>query len=263
VTLTPTPTETTAPLDPAQLFPIRDREGRTIDWGYQRISEVRRDPETNQVVGLSAFLSFRLLDRAIHRETVQVLGKPLTVYYLNTSHEFGTLADAGREAVRTEPVKLVLSGEWGRDVPLASLTNPGSFFVTTLLVPYQTGFDPYRVHLDANRDLPDRKPEYRDLFLVELERLLAELPDPLILVAEGPILVDPAGYGELSFSIQNVPYLTARYLPLVTLDEEGEVISPSSPAVTLANTLLKGGPLLEAPESFSNSVLVLIQGPEG
>jgi hypothetical protein len=236
-----------------------DREGATLDWGYRRISQLDRDPETNQVVNLSAFLSFRLLDRAIHRQTVPLLGKDLTIYYLNTSRDFSTL----RGTERTEPVKLILSGEWGRDVPLSGLTSAGSFFVTTRLLPYQAGFDPYRVHLDANRDLPDRRSEYQDLFLVELERLLADLPEALIVVAEHPILIDPDDYAEVGFSIQNTPYLAARYMPWVTLDDEGEIAAPSPQARSLADYLLRNAPLPEAPEYFSSSVLVLIQGPGG
>jgi hypothetical protein len=146
-------------------------------------------------------------------------------------------------------------------VPLAGLSSAGSFFVTTRVLPYQAGFDPYRVHLEANLDLPERSPDYQDLFLVELERLLAELPDPLIVVAEHPILIDPADYAEISFSMQNIPYLAARYGPWVTLDEEGEVVSPSSQAIYLADYLLKNAPLPAAPETFSSSVLILIQGP--
>ena len=132
--LTPTATETPIPARPATLFPVNDLDGKRINWGYERITELLWD-QNRKPTNLSAFMAFQLLDRGIHRKTIQVLGKDLTVYYLNAQHEFDG---------QMRPVQVIIGGEWGKDVPTNAITSPSSFFIPALVLPPGSDLRPGR-----------------------------------------------------------------------------------------------------------------------
>jgi len=192
------------------------------------------------------------MDRGIHRETIQVSGgKDLTVYYLNALHEFGP---------QTETVRLVLSGEWGQDVPIGSLSTSGSFFVTTLVLPPGTIFDPTQIHRQASEDFTSRSPEYQGIFLAQLQEELSRLPEELIIFAEHPVLLEQEDYPDLEFYFQNTPYLAARYWPLTQVDENGRATGPSDWANALTRYLLEEEPVPAGPLDFPVDVLVFLPG---
>ena len=250
-TLTPTPTETPAPQRLARLFPVNDRDGVRIDWSYARITDLTRD-KNGKILRLDAFLSFQLVDRAIHRATVQVLGKDLTVYYLNTQRDFDG---------KTRPVQLILGGEWGKDVPIQAISSPGSFFVEAQVFPPGKPFDAFNIHGQANKNYLDSKEPYQGgIPIAEFEKTLAGLPDELIVLADHIVLVPYTLFEDVEYFLANTPYLAARYAPLVSLDPLGKVTGPSPAAQDLANYLLHTAPLGEGAVSFSSNTLILLTG---
>ncbi len=249
--LTPTATSTPAVVQPARLFPMRDRGGRLIDWSYTRISAVQMvDALTPE--SLQAFAAFQLMDRAIHSETIHLPAKDLTVYYLNAAHQFeGQL----------QPVKLILSGEWGEDISLAGLRSSGSFFVRTRLLKSNEGFDPFVIHRDAAAAPAGGNEKYQDLFINSLEQTLARLPEDLIVLVEGPVLVSPDLYNDVEMYFRDAPYLAARFWPWVEVDSDGQVTGPSAISQDLADNLFHSTPLSDLPDYFSSSLLVLLTRP--
>ncbi len=248
---TPTLTETPAPTRLAQLFQARDAGGRVLDWGYARYTDWRLGSK-GETRTLSAFLSFRLVDRAVHRETLDAHGKPVTAYYLNVTHEFAGLV---------QPVHLIISGEWGQDVPIGAMSSSGSFFITERVLPPGSGFNPLTIHRDITKNYPNRPLEYQGILITDFETLLASQPDNLILLADHAILPNPDNYGDLEFYFQNTPYLAARYTPLVTFDQQGKISGPSRLASELADAVLNGSPM-PANETiyYSSDVLIFLQG---
>jgi len=248
---TPTLTETPAATRLAQLFPVRDSEGRVIDWSYGRYTEYRLDSQ-NQTASFSAFVAFRLIDRAIHRETLRVAGRDVTAYYLNVLHEF---------AGQILPVHLIISGEWGKDVPVSAMSTSGSFFITALTLSPGAQFNPLAIHRDANRNYPDRPLEYQGMLITDFQKILANQPNEVIVLADHPIIPHPDTYADIEYYFQNTPYLAARYAPLVTLDAQGKVAGPSPLARALTESILNGVRMPSAATVYySSDVLIFLQG---
>ena len=257
-TITPTPrpsitllpTETSAPSRPARLFPFYDLDGTLVDWGYTRISDLSYD-KNGKILRLSAFLSFQLLDRGIHRTTVRILDRDLTLYYLNTQHEFDG---------KVKPVMLILGGAWGMDVPTSAIPGIGSFFIEAITLKPGAPFDPYNIHNQSVKNYASKLEPYQGgVFFPDFERSLATLPDALILAADHPILMPASSNPDIEYYLKNTPFLAARFQPLVTLNPLGMVTGPSPYALSLADTLLKNAP---PPEDllFPSATLVLIPG---
>ncbi|HEX9106860.1 MAG TPA: hypothetical protein VF832_06525, partial [Longimicrobiales bacterium] len=253
--LTPTPSETPIPLRPAVLFPKDDLDGTRITWGYERITSLIWDRQQRPLT-LTAFLSFQLLDRGIHRETIQVLDRDLTVYYLNAQHEFDG---------RMRPVHLIIDGEWGRDVPLTGLQSSSSFFVPAQTLAAGAVFDPVNIHLQAAKNYADQLGSYQAGMPVgDFERLLAQSPDSLIVLADGPVRVPPSAYTDIDYYFRQTPFMAARYWNLVSLNPLKQVSGPSPYAWALVDHLFKGLQLPEEglpdPLTYAASTLVLIPG---
>ena len=256
-TLTPTPSETPIPARTAVLFPVNDLDGTRITWGYERVTELRWD-QNGKTTDLWAFLSFQLMDRGIHRYTIQVLGKDLTVYYLNAQHEFNG---------QMRPVRVIIDGEWGTDVPLNAIVSPSSFFIPARVLSPGERFDPNNIHLQSVKNYADALPDYQGgMQLVDFERALAAQPDALILLADGPVRADPSTYTDIDYYFRQVPFLAARYWPLAALDPLQKVKGPSPYAWALVDHLLKSAPLpdqgIPDPLTYSSSFLVLLPGSQ-
>lgn len=249
--ITLTPTETQAPDRPARLFPFHDDVGRTIDWSYNQLTSYSASL-ASQPTGLTGFLAFRLTDRGIHRFTIHYIDQDLTVYYLNVEHNFnGSL----------QPLKLILGGTFGTDIPVRRIPAGGNAYLQVRFLTMKDHFNPFGFHKDANLPYEKRSSQFQDLLLQDLEPALGDLPDSLILLAEAPILFDPDLYSQMRTSIDTVPYLAARYMPYVTVDEIGKVVDASPQAKALANLLLsKREPTIEIP-FFSCQTLVVLSQP--
>ena len=102
--------------------------------------------------------------------------------------------------------------------------------------------------------------------LVDFERALASQPDPLILLADGPVRVPPSMYTDIDYYFEKTPFMAARYWPLVALDQLKKVSGPSAYASALVDHLFKNVPLpdkdLPDPLTFSSSQLVLLPGSQ-
>jgi hypothetical protein len=254
-TLTPTATETPAPPRLAQLFPFKDLDGNVVDWSYARITDLLWDKDGHAVT-LSAFLSVQLLDRGIHRETIQVLGKDLTVYYLNGQHEFNG---------QMRPLQVVIDGEWGKDVTLTNITSGGSFFIPAQALKPGEPFDSVNIHLQSVKNYPDKLETYQGGMLVsDFQALLAAQPDQLIVLVDGPVRVPPSSYTVIDYYFQQTPFMAARYWPLVAFNPLKQVVRPSDYAWALVDTIWKNQPLAEQglpdPLTYAATNLVLVPG---
>lgn len=246
--LTPTITETPAPLRPAVLYKRRDINDKVLDWRYTHISEYSETEKRLPKI-LWATLGFQLMDRGIHRDTLKIMDQDVTVYYLNVQHDFDG---------QPRPLRLVLGGTYGRDVPYRNIPADGSLYIRVrVLSPFET-FDPYIFHRDANKSYATRTMNYPDMPLNDLEQLLPGLSDELIVLADHQILFDPDRLDQVQVDMGRVAYLAARYQPMMAVDEYNRVTGPSQAAIGLRELLLHGTPLDGGIPAYSSDTLVLL-----
>ena len=254
VTLTPlptftlTPSETAAPARPAVLYPRRDVNEIVLDWRYTHITEYTLTEKRLPKV-LWAYLSFQLMDRAIHRDTMKIIDRDVTVYYLNVQHDFDK---------QPHPMRLVLGGTYGKDVPISQMPADGSGYIRVRVLAPGEPFDPYIFHRDANKVYPTREAKYPDTRLADLEKLLPQLPDEIMVLADSQVLFDPDERAIVQEQMSQVAFLAARYLPFTGLDEFNRFAGPSPAATSLSNLLLKGVTLSGGIPAYSSDTLVLL-----
>jgi hypothetical protein len=249
ITLTPTATETPVPLTPASLFPFHDADGNIVDWSYAHVSHYVKS-ESGSPKDLSGFMAFQLMDRGIHRNTVTYDSQTLTIYYLNVQHEFSR---------QMYPVKLILSAASGDDKPLELIPAGGGDYVRMRLVPRWNIFDAYSYHRDANKSYAERSQLYPDMLIVDLQKLLPTLPDGLIVLADAPIIFDPDTLGyQVKQDMDTVPYLAARYMPFLALDEYNRITGPTAEASALANLMINLKPIQGGIPYYSSDTLAFI-----
>ncbi len=248
-TLTQTPIPTQADLRPAVLFPYTDVNGKIVDWTYSQVTRIGFN-RLNEVNDLWAFMSFQLLDRAIHQRNFYFLEETITVYYLNVAHDFnGDLL----------PMQLVIGGTSGEDIPVEDIPAGGTAYVQVQVRESWQNFDPYITHRDANRAYELRNSDYPLLFLRDLQALLPTLPDEIILLADHPILFPKDDWPQIKLDMARVTYLAARYQPFFKIDEFDRLADQSDFAYALRDYLLFN---LEIPESyyaFSSKTLIIIK----
>jgi hypothetical protein len=247
-TSTPTSTETPAPLRPAILYPRRDVNGKLLDWRYTHISEYSETEKRLPKV-LWAYLGFQLMDRAIHRDTLKIMDQDVTVYYLNVQHQFDN---------QLALLRLVLGGAFGKDVPLNLIPLDGSAYIRVRLLEPGAAFDPYIFHRDAQKGYATHEPQYPDMPLVALERLLPGLSDELIVLADHQILFDPDRLDQVQVDMSRVAYLAARYQPFTVVDAYNRVTGPSPAAADLREFLLHEVPIPGGIPAYSSDTLVLL-----
>jgi len=198
--LSPTPTPSPIPLRPAALFPLQDDFGETIDWAYFHVTQLGHN-YLGEVNDLWAFMAFQLLDRGIHHENFSFQGEIITAYFLNVAHDFnGNML----------PVRLILGGTPGRDVPIGVIPAGGTAYIQVSIRDGSGVFSPDLTHQEANSAFETRDENYPLIFLKDLQTLLPELPDELILLANHPILVPRNDWPQIKLDMERVSYLTAR-----------------------------------------------------
>ncbi len=248
-TLTQTPTPTQADLRPAVLFPYTDVNGKTVDWTYSHVTRIGFN-RLNEVNDLWAFMSFQLLDRAIHQRNFNFLEEAITVYYLNVAHDFnGELL----------PMQLVIGGTLGEDIPVENIPAGGTAYVQVQVRESWQTFDPYIIHRDANRAYELRKSDYPLLFLNDLQALLPTLPDEIILLADHPILFPKDDWPQIKLDMARVSYLAARYQPFFKIDEFDRLEDHSDFAYALRDHLLFNLKMPESYYAFSSNTLIIIK----
>ena len=249
-TNTATLTETPAALRPAQLWPKSDVNGKLIDWGYSHITDIDWNSK-GQVIRFSAILSFQLMDRGIHRQTIRVFAKPLTVYYLNIRRQVGD---------KLETARLIVGGTFGEDVPLDVIPAGGPSYIKIRILRRNEPVDPFIIHTTANLPYNERSEEYPDALLTDLEAVLDSLPDQLILLADQAIIVDPDSVQRFEYDIQTVSYLMARYYPWMLLDDYDRFTGANQAAHEPADNLYLNKPITSSIEWYSGETLIFITG---
>jgi hypothetical protein len=243
-------TETPALLRPSQLWPKSDVNGKLINWGYSHITDIDWNSK-GQVIRFSAILGFQLMDRGIHRQTIIVFAKPLTVYYLNIRRQVGD---------KLETARLIVGGTFGEDVPLGVIPAGGPSYVKIKILTRNEAVDPYIIHTTANLPYAERSVEYPDALLTDLEVVLASLPDQLILLADQAIIVDPDSIQRFEYDIQTVSYMMARYYPWMLLDDYDRFTGANQAALELADNLYLSKPITSTIEWYSGETLIFITG---
>jgi len=249
-TSSPTPTETPAPPYPAELWLKRDVNGKLIDWGYSHITDIGWNSK-GEVVRFSATLGFQLMDRAIHRDTIIVFARPLTVYYLNVRRQVGDELGNAR---------LIVGGTFGEDIPLGVVPAGGPSYIKLTIMTRNEPFDPYLTHITANLAYADRSEKYPDMLLTDLEVVLANLPDQVILLADQAIIVDPDSIQRFEHDIQTVSYLVGRFYPWMVLDDYDRFTGANQAAIDLADNLYLNKPITNPAEWYSGETLIFITG---
>jgi len=251
-TLTFTPTPTLVESRPSVLFPYKDVNGKTVDWSYTHVTKIDFN-RLNEVNDLWAFIGFQLLDRAIHQRNFDFLDQTITVYYLNVSHEFNGVS---------YPMQLVIGGTPGENVPIEDIPAGGTAYIQMQVRESWQPFDPYIIHRDANREYELRESDYPLLFLKDLQKLLPDLPDELILLADHPILFPQDDWPQIKLDMDRVAYLAARYQPFFELDDFDRIVDQSDFAYALRDHLIYNREMPENYYAFSSNTLIIITNEE-
>lgn len=248
--LSPTPSPTPIESNPAELFPYKDVNGKTVDWSYFHITQLNTT-RLEDVDDLWAFLAFQLLDRGIHQRNFIFLDQTITVYYLNVAHEFNG---------QLFPMQLVLGGVYGSDVAIENIPAANSQYLQYQVLQSWESFDPYIIHRDANRTYDLREPVYPLRLLQDFQTTLAALPDQVILLADHPILFHPDDWWQIKLDMSRVSSLAARYQPFFEIDELDRLVDQSEFAYALRDYLLVDAAMPEGLYAFSAKTIILIQG---
>ncbi len=197
-----TPTETPTPIPPraAVLFPLKAGGANTVNWSYFYLSrkELRDD---GSLLSLSATVAFQLLDRGIHSETVRVRDQDVTVYYLRVSHIYNQVP------IET---KLVLTGYFGRDVPVSALPADGAAFVNLRSQNSDAVFEPWTIQSDWLLPFEQRQTLFQQMSLTDFEQMLADLPERVILLAHHPVIWRPDDWAQADLDMSRLSAQAAR-----------------------------------------------------
>ncbi len=250
----PTPTFTPTPIPPraATLFPLTAGGARTVDWSYYYIS--RKESRTDgSLLSLSATVAFQLLDRGIHHETLRILDQDVTVYYLRVSHTFNQVPIETR---------LVLTGYFGKDVPISALPADGSAYISLRSQNSDAVFEPWRIHQDWQQPYEQRVELFDDLLLSEFELLLADLPDEVIVLAHHPVIWPPDTWTQAVLDMSRISAQAARLQPFFEFDTFNILLGQSDVARAWADYLTESQPIPEELKedgmSFSAEYLIII-----
>jgi hypothetical protein len=219
-TATNTATPTPIPTRLAALFPLTAGGQQTVDYGYHYITR-RDNREDGSLRNLSAMVSFQLVDRGIHSETVKILGEDVTVYYLRVRHVFDQ---------SNLEVKLVLTGLFGQNIPIAGMPADGSSYISLRRQESDELFEPWKLHQDWSLPLDQRAPLFETVRLPDFETTLRNLPDQVIVLADHPIILDPDGWTQIYIDMDRVSASAARFKPFFNFNEFDQMIGQSTQA---------------------------------
>ncbi len=227
-TATNTATPTPIPTRLATLFPLTAGGQQTVDFGYHYITR-KDNREDGSLRNLSAMVSFQLMDRGIHSETVKILGKDVTVYYLRVRHIF--------DQTNLE-VKLVLTGLYGQEIPIAGMPADGSSYISLRRQKANQVFEPWKLHQDWNLPLDQRAPLFDTVRLPDFEAELRSLPDQVILLADHPIILNPDGWTQIYIDMDRVSASAARFKPFFNFNEFDQMTGQSTQAIVWEDYLV-------------------------
>ncbi|MEA4811427.1 MAG: hypothetical protein VB108_02510 [Anaerolineaceae bacterium] len=251
---TATPQATGTPLAPfyATPFAYQDKQGKLVDYAYSAVSDIQARPN-GSILSLSGFAAFELVDRGIYRETIKLMDKPLSLYWLRVRHCFG---EEERE------VRLILTGLWGINVPFNEAGADGSAYISFAELKASGVFDPKAMHSPWQSGLAKRAPIYRTISLTELESILEKLPQKSLILAESPLLLPPDSWHQVKLNMDTVSSQAARFHWLFRVNDFKIVEGQSESADLWADVLLKGSELpknMESPINFAADNLVVVR----
>lgn len=232
-TMTPTPTSTSTPAPSATatytptiipthlatLFPLK-AGAATVDWSYYYLTKNNKRADGTQL-NLSAVVSFQLVDRGIHSETIEVYGREVTIYYLRVRHFF--------DETPLE-VKLILTGLFGQGIALDGMPADGSSYISLRTQNSDAPYEPWKVYQDWSLPLDQRAPLFQTMLLTDFQTLLQDLPDQVILLADHPIIFEPDGWPQIALNMSRVSATAARMQPFFEIDVYYQMLGPSENA---------------------------------
>lgn len=250
-TATSTSTPTPIPTRLATLFPLTAGGQQTVDWEYFYVTR-RDNRDDGSLRNLSAMVSFQLVDRGIHSETVEILGQKVTVYYLRVRHSF--------DQTNLE-VKLVLTGIFGEDIPISGIPADGSSYISVRTQTASQVFEPWKLHQDWSLPIDQRAPLFQTVRLPDFENTLRNLPDQVIVLADHPVILDPDGWAQIYLDMDRVSASAARFMPFFNFNEYDQMTGQSTQASVWQNYLINSTDIPSSQHNrmyFSADFLVII-----
>jgi hypothetical protein len=248
---TPTFTATAIPPYPARLFPLNSGQ-QLVDWSYSRITQEERR-EDGSLRELAGCISLRLLDRGIHRQTIKMMGKDLSIYYLRVSHTF-----AGEEL----ELKLILTGFFGHDIAISQLPADGSLYLSLYRAEKTSSLNLASLYQAWALPPAKRSNRFQNLNLRDFELILADLPETVILLAGHPVAWSGDDLPKLQANMAKFSAYAARFSPFFRMDSFGNILGASAQASAWQEYLLHGTlPPLHLRNSefaFSADYLILV-----
>ncbi len=223
-----------------------------MNWGYAYLSrkELRDD---GSLLSLSATVAFQLLDRGIHSETVRVRDQDVTVYYLRVSHVYNQVP------IET---KLVLTGYFGRAVPISALPADGAAFVNLRSQNSDAVFEPWRIQSDWLLPFEQRQNLFQQMTLTDFEQLLADLPERVILLAHHPVIWRPDDWAQADLDMSRLSAQAARLDDFFDHDAFDLLTGQSRMAEAWSAYLLQNQPIptdiAQAGLSYSAEYLIIV-----
>lgn len=226
-TATPTYTATPIPTRLAQLPALNTGDNQVVDWGYFYLTQ-REDLEDGSLVSLSAMVAFQLMDRGIHTETIKVLGEDVTVFYLRVRHDFDQ---------NIGEVKLILTGFFGAGLEIRNVPADGATYVSVHQRHASDLFEPWKLHQEWNLPPAQREPLFSSLRLDELEKLLQELPDQIVLLADHPVIMKSDTWNQSYLNMDRISASAAKLSPFFVFNEFDQLVGQTTMAHVWQNYL--------------------------
>jgi hypothetical protein len=226
-TATPTLTATPVPTRLAQLPVLNTGDNKVVDWEYFHLTQ-KENLEDGSLIRLSAMVAFQLMDRGIHTETIKVLDKDVTIFYLRVRHDFDQ---------NLGEVKLILTGFFGAGYEVRNLPADGSTYVSVHQRRASDLFEPWKLHQEWNLPPAQREPLFRTVRLDELEKILEELPDQVVILADHPVIMKRDNWNQLYLDMDRVSASAARLSPFFAFNEFNQMVGQTTMAHIWQNYL--------------------------
>jgi hypothetical protein len=232
-TLVPTPTSTFTPTPiPTRLanLPVLVTGNQVVDWSYSYLTQ-KENRTDGGLLNLSGMVSFQLMDRGIHSETISILGEEVTVFYLRVRHQFNnTLSE----------VKLILTGFYGANLEIRNLPADGSTYVSVHSRRATDLFEPWKLHQEWTLPPAQREPLFNTMRLSELEQYLRNLPEQVILLADHPVILERDSWNQIYLDMDRISASAARFYPFFAFNELNQMTGQTTMSFVWQNYLNSG-----------------------
>jgi hypothetical protein len=168
-------------------------------------------------------------------------------------HRFGT---------EDKEVWLILTGVWGINIPFNEAGADGSANISLAELKASSAFSSTEMHSNWNSSLANRAPTYRTASLTDLEKLLKDLPQKSLILAENPILFPEDSWHQVKLNMLSVSAQAARFNWLFNINDFNIIVGQNANADLWADSLLKNSLLPETvadPLYFAADNLVVVK----